>query len=99
MSMNPDTTCHDCGTAPGDLHRPDCDVERCPRCLQQLISCDCPRRPPRQHRIPWSGEWPGEAECREWGWVTADGEPDIWRVVWGARWDRKEGRFVTNASG
>lgn len=33
--------CHDCGTSVGGLHHLSCDVEECPRCRGQLISCDC----------------------------------------------------------
>lgn len=35
--------CHDCGivNAPGNIHHRGCDVERCPRCGTQLISCLC----------------------------------------------------------
>lgn len=92
--MTPDNSCPDCGVTPGDLHHHECDIERCPRCLRQLASCDCPRRPPRRHRIPWSGQWPGEAECLQWGWVLPDGEPDIGRLVKEATWDWRQEKYV-----
>lgn len=33
--------CGDCNAPRGGLHHPGCDVERCPRCLGQSISCGC----------------------------------------------------------
>jgi len=33
--------CHDCNVKPGGLHHPGCDMEQCPRCRGQLISCGC----------------------------------------------------------
>lgn len=35
--------CHDCGieNKKGNLHHSGCDMERCPKCKGQLISCEC----------------------------------------------------------
>jgi len=35
------TFCHDCGIPDGLLHDFGCDVEPCPRCFGQLITCGC----------------------------------------------------------
>lgn len=36
------TRCGDCGAAMGAFHHWGCDLERCPVCGRQLLSCDCP---------------------------------------------------------
>ena len=36
-----ETTCGDCGCHLGEQHLPECDVQECPRCREQMLSCDC----------------------------------------------------------
>jgi hypothetical protein len=74
--------CPDCDAEPGAFHVLGCDVEQCPYCGGQLISCDCRAQehgPPLDDRIPWSGEWPGVAECREFGLYCKRAEGKGWR--------------------
>lgn len=33
--------CHDCNVRWGAYHHPNCDMEECPKCHGQLISCGC----------------------------------------------------------
>jgi hypothetical protein len=40
-ALNP---CHDCAVVEGQYHVMGCDVERCPKCGGQLISCGCTHR-------------------------------------------------------
>lgn len=37
----PDRTCGDCGHKYGEVHMEGCDVERCPACGRQMLTCDC----------------------------------------------------------
>jgi hypothetical protein len=34
--------CPDCRVPVGGYHHPGCDMEECPRCGGQAITCDCP---------------------------------------------------------
>lgn len=136
--------CHGCGAKPGEFHEPGCDVERCPECGHQSISCGCvyvengmsadtleqdhpdvykngptPEMVARfeavwgPKRQPWPGEWPGVAECREFGWYakftdrgwercgkdTPGASEDLNRL-YGAEcvWDVDKQRFVLRAA-
>lgn len=46
----PGRRCGDCGARRGRFHHLGCDVERCPKCHQQLIGCGC----------SWSRSWEDE---------------------------------------
>ncbi len=96
--------CGDCGVKPGELHIAGCDVERCAECGGQSISCDCDE--PADERMPWTGEWPGVVECREYGFWCAGppwkpvpaGTPgateDLNRLIISCRWDKEKQKFV-----
>ena len=36
-----EVSCHDCAAVKGEYHVPGCDVEECPVCRGQALSCDC----------------------------------------------------------
>ena len=37
----PNSRCGDCGHKYGEIHMEGCDIERCPACGRQMLSCDC----------------------------------------------------------
>jgi len=106
-------TCHDCGAVPGELHQSGCDVERCPNCGRQAISCGCSDELYFERRMPWTGEWPASAECREYGlyakfdeakgrWIKCEASdpeagPDLNTLVTSYKWDRERQKWVPRA--
>lgn len=50
--------CGDCGRKTGEYHMDMCDVERCPKCGNQLMSCDCFKKvtKDRKHFIDAKGK-------------------------------------------
>lgn len=41
VETKPDELCHDCLAEPGMLHIFNCDMEECPKCGNQALSCPC----------------------------------------------------------
>lgn len=39
--VDKDEVCHDCNARFGQYHHPGCDMETCPVCGGQLLSCGC----------------------------------------------------------
>jgi len=85
--------CHDCGANPGELHDPGCDMEQCPECGGQWIQCG---HIGTHDRIPWTGDWPREADAIELGFKRKDGTPDIERLIcgFGCRWSPSLAKYI-----
>ena len=81
-------TCHDCGAKEGELHQPGCDMERCPFCGRQLITCDCAYEKlglfDRQHYSAATAFLPPE--------IYHHGLPPELEAAWNAMLE-KQGRF------
>ena len=39
--VSKNSVCHDCNARPGEYHHIGCDMEQCPVCGGQLLSCEC----------------------------------------------------------
>jgi hypothetical protein len=99
------TACPDCQVAPGQRHEDGCDIARCARTGTQRLQCghdDC-------NTTAWTGRWPGEAECEEYGWYIREqpgigwvpcpadypeAEHDLMRLATHCRWDTTLQRWI-----
>ena len=106
----PTYRCPECCVTIGMPHVNGCDVERCPECGRQKISCDCDvQNSSTLPAIVWSGFWPGELECFEYGlfcvfkngsgWVKCAADfpgasADINTLFSCGHWDKKALRWV-----
>ena len=50
--------CRDCGTPPGGIHHHGCDVEECPACRGQQISCGCIQEEEEEEEEEWDRSQP-----------------------------------------
>ena|ERR1019366_3431720 len=51
-------TCPDCGTPPGGIDHHGCEVERCPACRRQAITCRCGERDEWDEQDEWDQPQP-----------------------------------------
>ena len=78
-----DPDCPDCGAGIGQPHDDGCDVARCLVTGMQRLQCDgWHKEAALREAVPgifedpvcgqdaWTGQWPGAAECDEYGWYT-----------------------------
>lgn len=100
------TNCPDCGVTPGQTHKENCDIARCAHTGEQRLQCgheDC--------HTTWTGQWPGDAECAEYGWwIRMDSDlgwvpcaadhpeatEDLNRLNTHAHWDANAQRYIKN---
>jgi hypothetical protein len=86
--------CPDCGVGVGRKHKDGCDVERCPHCGGQALGCTG-FDPSDRRREPWTGKWPGEADCERLGFfINGDRSlPDINRLFAECVWNPDRQRW------
>lgn len=61
--------CGDCGVTRGGWHHPGCDIQECPMCGRQMLSCGC--------RFDEDSPWDGPPEA-----LGVDGNGDPTERVW-----------------
>lgn len=104
-------SCPDCAAEIGERHDDGCDVARCLATGGQRLQCD-PDEQDHGHNVDgfmwscapdvWTGEWPGEEDCRRLGFWCTDPQfppmrpcapdhpgafPDLNRLVPECEWD------------
>ncbi|WP_329020497.1 hypothetical protein [Streptomyces sp. NBC_01601] len=99
------TNCPDCSVRPGQLHRHGCDVARCAESGLQRLGCSHTRS---ACNTRWSGHWPGDAECWEYGFLihpSPEGKaagfpplPDLNRLYTECDWDPEQQRMVLSTA-
>ena len=83
-------TCPDCNAALGEKHEDGCDVERCPHCGGQALGC-VGFNPNDPRLEPWTGKWPGEADCERFDRSLPDINRLLAECIWNAerqRWEQ-----------
>lgn len=85
--------CPSCQAEAGHHHAEGCDVEHCPVCGGQYLSCG--HRVPEEERIAWGGIWPGEYECRQLHWLAPENplQPHLDRLHQEGRWSAAARRW------
>ena len=98
--------CPDCACEKGQPHKGGCDIERCPECGGQRLTCghitDLPD-------LPWTGVFPGLAEAAELGlfcywdkrWLVCEADhpqaqPDLNALYTLATWNKETQKWVMN---
>ncbi|MFH9425199.1 YgjP-like metallopeptidase domain-containing protein [Streptomyces sp. NPDC017529] len=103
----PNAACPVCSTPPGALHADHCDIARCALTGRQRDTC----HPANVCNTTWTGQYPGIAECTEYGFYYRHGpngyEPcnaddpdahhDLNRLYAECRWDIATQRMVLPA--
>lgn len=84
--------CPDCYVQPGKPHDPGCDVETCPNCGRQRLSCGCQTSLPP---VPWDGESVLARDCPHWNhyFTVQVSRPRKW-VRWYFAGETQEPRFL-----